>query len=98
MNQTAQWRQHYFRPSKPLPSGISRGPTPARHRVTFRRAFMDVIMSILCLGIPYLFMDRSGHHRMDEESGLRGQGPILVISACACLVVGFIFLQQGGRS
>jgi hypothetical protein len=53
----------------------------------FRRAFLDVIMSILCLGIPYLFMDRSSHHRLDEESGLRSQGPFLIISACACLVV-----------
>lgn len=45
-------------------------------------------MSVLCLGIPYLFMDRTAPHRLDEEGGLRGsQGPLLVIGACACLVV-----------
>ena len=52
-----------------------------------RRVFMDFIMSVFCLGIPYLFMDRSSHSRIDEESGMRGQGPLLIIGACACLVV-----------
>ncbi|KAI0690265.1 hypothetical protein BC835DRAFT_1365422 [Cytidiella melzeri] len=88
----AQWRQHYFRPAKPLPNEFSKGPVPqsANRRMTFRRAVLDVVMSILCLGIPYLFMDRSNRHRVDEESGLRSQGPFLIISSCACLVAAVI--------
>jgi len=86
----AQWRQHYFRPSRPLPNDINKASAPGHRRIPFRRAFMDVIMSILCLGIPYLFMDRTSHHRIDEESGMRSQGPILIIGACACLVAAVI--------
>ncbi|KAI0337961.1 hypothetical protein BDW22DRAFT_1338908 [Trametopsis cervina] len=86
----AQWRQHYFRPTKPLPNEFNKGPIPSTRRVPFRRAFADVIMSILCLGIPYLFMDRSSRHHIDEESGMRSQGPVLIIGACACLVAAVI--------
>lgn len=47
---------------------------------------LDVIVSILCLGIPYLFMGRSSR-RMDEEGGVRSQGPVVMIGASSCIVV-----------
>lgn len=90
---SAQWRQHYFRPTKPLPSDLNKNSAPPDRRLPFRRAFMDVVMSILCLGIPYLYMDRAGHHRVDEEGGMRGQGALLVIGGCACLVVCSLFVE-----
>ncbi|PSR83451.1 hypothetical protein PHLCEN_2v5723 [Hermanssonia centrifuga] len=85
----AQWRQQNFRPNKPLPNDTSRSIQPERRR-PYRRAFMDVIMSILCLGIPYLFMGRSSPHRVDEEGAVRSHGPIVVIGACACLIAAVI--------
>lgn len=54
--------------------------------MSFGRAFLDVIIGILCLGIPYLFMHRA-RHRVDEESGARSHGAMLIIGSCACLVV-----------
>lgn len=44
-------------------------------------------MSLLCLGIPYIFMSRSQHQRIDEEGGVRNPGPMVMVGACACLVV-----------
>ena len=84
---SVQWRQHYFRPNRPLPRYMTKGPTRLERRMPFRRFFLDIIMGLFCLGIPYLFVDRSQHHRLDEESGLRSPGPMLMIGGCACLVV-----------
>lgn len=54
----------------------------------FRRVILDLLISCVCLGIPYIFMSRSRHHqRIDEEGGLRGAAPMLVAGACTCLVV-----------
>ncbi|KAI0076911.1 hypothetical protein K474DRAFT_1662296 [Panus rudis PR-1116 ss-1] len=82
----AQWRQQYFRPNKPLPHDVSKGPLRPERRMPIRRVFLDVFMTIACLGIPYIFMGRSQPSRIDEESGLRGPGPMLMIGACACLI------------
>ncbi|OBZ70382.1 hypothetical protein A0H81_09801 [Grifola frondosa] len=84
----AQWRQIYFRPNKPLPRDAMKGRL--EHRVPFRRTILDFFVSCLCLGIPYLFLDRSNHHHMDEESGMRGAGPMLMVAACSCLVAAVI--------
>ncbi|EKM48519.1 uncharacterized protein PHACADRAFT_132348 [Phanerochaete carnosa HHB-10118-sp] len=87
----AHWRQQQFRPDRPFPSDSRKSARAlTESRVTLRRIFMDLIMSVFCLGIPYLFMGRSFHHRVDEESGMRSQGPFLVISACACLIAAVI--------
>ncbi|KDQ63954.1 hypothetical protein JAAARDRAFT_118388 [Jaapia argillacea MUCL 33604] len=85
----AQWRQHHFRPHKPLPRDASRSslrrPEP---RIPFRRTITDFFISALCLGIPYIFIDRAHHRRADEEGngGLKNAGPMLMIGACACLL------------
>jgi len=87
----ALWRQQQYRPNRPLPSDTGKGTrAPPEGRSIFRRVFMDLIMSVFCLGIPYLFMGRSFHHRADEESGMRSQGPFLIIGACACLMAAVI--------
>ena len=81
----AQWRQVYFRPNKPLPRDAIKGvPKP---RIPFYRAVLDFIIGCLCLGIPYIFLSRSLNQNFDEESGLYNTGPVLMVSACACLVV-----------
>lgn len=84
---TAQWRQQTFRPDRPLPDDASRGPLRPNRRLPIGRTILDVGLSVLCLGIPYLFMNRTRGHRIDEESGLQSAGPMLMIGACACLVV-----------
>lgn len=89
-----QWRQQHFRPNKPLPTDTIKHYRPDR-RQTFRKFFFDIIMSTLCLGLPYLFLGRSQHHRIDEEGGVRSPGPMVVVGACACLVVSSITEPYG---
>jgi hypothetical protein len=57
-------------------------------RVPFRRTAGDFIISFFCLGLPYLFLERSHHQRFDAEGGVRNiAGPMLVVGAFACLIV-----------
>ncbi|EPQ58857.1 hypothetical protein GLOTRDRAFT_69836 [Gloeophyllum trabeum ATCC 11539] len=85
----AQWRQSNFRPHKPLPNDASKSSHVER-RVPFRRTLFDFVVSVVCLGIPYIFMDRTSHRRLDEESNLRNAGPMLMIGACACLLAAIL--------
>lgn len=84
----AAWRQ-----GRPLGDAIhqdSRGNDPPT-RVPFRRTAGDFIVSLLCLGLPYLFLDRSHHQRFDAESGVRSiAGPMLVVGGFACLIAAII--------
>jgi hypothetical protein len=91
---TVHWRQLYFRPDKPLPTDASKKSRVPKRRVPFTRAILDFLVSFLCLGIPYIFMERSHIRRVDEESGLRSAGPMqmLAIGACSSLVVSGICL------
>ena len=79
----AAWRQGCFG------NQDSRGELnipPAR--VPFLRTAGDFIVSFVCLGLPYLFLERSHHQRFDTEGGVRSNaGPMLVVGALACLVV-----------
>ncbi|KAL1940042.1 hypothetical protein VTO73DRAFT_9377 [Trametes versicolor] len=84
----AQWRQIYYRPDKPLPRDAIKGTVETR--IPFRRAFLDFFIGCLCLGIPYIFMTRTRHHNFDEESGLHTAGPMLMLTASACLVAAVI--------
>ncbi|KAK0485904.1 hypothetical protein IW261DRAFT_1415789 [Armillaria novae-zelandiae] len=85
------WRQLNFRPNKPLPhdaSGDFLRPPVRRRRLG--RALVDFCISFLCLGIPIIFYNRSNHRGMDEEGGIRGAAPMLVIGACTCLVASIV--------
>ncbi|KII94553.1 hypothetical protein PLICRDRAFT_98675 [Plicaturopsis crispa FD-325 SS-3] len=86
-----QWRQAYFRPQKPLPrDAVKDGLRYSGRRIPFSRAAFDFVVSVVCLGIPYIFMNRSHFHRVDEEGGLQSAGPMLVVGACACLIAAIV--------
>ncbi|KAK0461163.1 uncharacterized protein EV420DRAFT_1640659 [Desarmillaria tabescens] len=81
------WRQLNFRPNKPLPRD-ARGDSlrlPAR-RNQLGRALVDFCISCLCPRHSIYLYNRSHHRGMDEEGGIRGAAPMLVIGACTCLV------------
>ncbi|KAI9448062.1 hypothetical protein H4582DRAFT_57962 [Lactarius indigo] len=84
----AAWRQ-----GRPLGDAIhqdSRDNAPPT-RVPFRRTAGDFIVSLLCLGLPYLFLERSHHQRFDAEGGVRSiAGPMLVVGGFACLIAAII--------
>ncbi|EJD01731.1 uncharacterized protein FOMMEDRAFT_90143 [Fomitiporia mediterranea MF3/22] len=100
LRRIVQWKQHFFRPEKPLPRGvdsISRNQRSGPNRKTFA----DFIAVWLCLGIPYLYASRHAY-RFDEEGGLlRSAGPMLVVGATVCiaamiLVASLTFLALPG--
>ncbi|THH18607.1 hypothetical protein EW146_g2429 [Bondarzewia mesenterica] len=83
------WRQGHPPPARAKDG--SKGSGSAERHVPFRRTLFDFLISILCLGLPYLFLDRSHHQRMDTESGMHDSaGPMLIIGACACLIAAVI--------
>jgi len=82
------WRQTFFRPNKPLPRDVVSNIYPlVRRRRSLVRGFFDVVISVICLGIPYIFFERHSQHCVDEESNLRAVGPTFIIGACTCIVV-----------
>lgn len=83
----AIWRQAFFRPNKPLPKDVVCSVHPVVRRPRPIRAFFDILVSIVCLGIPYIFFERHTQHRIDEESNFRSAGPMFIIGACTCIVV-----------
>ncbi|KAI0268289.1 hypothetical protein BC834DRAFT_821316, partial [Gloeopeniophorella convolvens] len=84
------WRQGH--PIENLSSqDPRRGINPSPPRVPFRRTAGDFVISLVCLGLPYLFLERSHHQRFDTESGVRSiAGPMLVVGAFACLIAAII--------
>ncbi|KAF8633517.1 hypothetical protein AX17_004430 [Amanita inopinata Kibby_2008] len=86
-----QWRQQHYRPNKPLP--LDATPKYAKapiHRRHFPRVIIDFMISCLCLGIPFFFLDRTREHRLDEESGMRSAAPMFVIGACTCIMAAIV--------
>ncbi|KAH7887288.1 hypothetical protein F5I97DRAFT_812378 [Phlebopus sp. FC_14] len=87
----AHWRQVHFRPHKPLPRDVS---YPRQTRSTpIMRTVVEILIGILCLGIPFLFADRarySGHLDVEGSHASQSSGPLFVIGACACLVSAII--------
>ena len=79
----------HFRPHRSLPHDAHKaGHGHTRRKGSFLRAVFDLVVGFVCVGIPYIFIDRAHHHQTDEESGLHGAGPMLAIGACSCLAVG----------
>ncbi len=96
---TALWRQTYFRPNKPLPSDAGSGLNELPvHRRPFSRVLFDFVVSCLCLGIPYFFLERTRMStRVDHESGVLRSNPIIILGACTCLVVSiFLYTRPHG--
>ncbi|EGO02346.1 hypothetical protein SERLA73DRAFT_104765 [Serpula lacrymans var. lacrymans S7.3] len=85
-----RWRQIYFRAHKPLPRDIGPSARSSRSRYSFPRAVVDVVVGIVCLGIPLLFADRARHGQVDIESGSRYAWPLLAIGGLSCLVAALI--------
>jgi len=74
----AHWRQTYFRPSKPLPQDVSHSKLPIasylqRRSRTFGGVLLEVVVSCLFLGIPYLFYQRA-HPRLLSGMGVTSGG------------------------
>ncbi|KAJ2929720.1 hypothetical protein H1R20_g7364, partial [Candolleomyces eurysporus] len=78
------------------------GTAPRR---SFTRAILDLCIGCICLGIPYLFLERArsfgagGGRIIDDESTGGGllrtgvgssAGPVFVVGACACLVAAIV--------
>ncbi|KZP09953.1 hypothetical protein FIBSPDRAFT_759103 [Athelia psychrophila] len=82
----AHWRQTHYRPHRDLPKDIHVAKNQSKRKSSFFRVVLDFVVSLVCLGIPYMFLERSSHLHMDIESGLHSPGPMLVIGACSCLV------------
>ena len=84
---SAAWRQGRLRDGATFQDSWRNHNGPST-RVPFRRTAGDFIVSFVCLGLPYLFLERSHHQRFDTESGVRSNaGPMLVVGALACLIV-----------
>jgi len=63
---------------------------PPKRHVPAGRMFVDIIVGILCLGIPFFFVDRSSYGgHLDLENGMVSNtgGSMFLVGACACLVV-----------
>lgn len=74
LRRVVQWKQHFFRPEKPLPVGTvphshshssqhqhAYGTVAHRHGTgsgAHRRTALDVVLAWVCLGIPYLYANR----------------------------------------
>jgi hypothetical protein len=85
----AHWRQQHFRPNKALPKDVTPFITPVKPKRSFSRAIFDIFVGCVCLGLPYLLLDRHRQARIDEESGMRSATPLAVVGACTCLIVSF---------
>ncbi|KAF6750981.1 hypothetical protein DFP72DRAFT_817038, partial [Ephemerocybe angulata] len=102
------WRQTYFRSSKPLPTDVSSSAlgitsTSTQRRSTFGKVFGDLAVVVLCLGLPYLFIERAGSAgRGDWESrvgsvggnagrvGGVGLGGLVVLGVATCFVAAIV--------
>ena len=76
LRRIAQWKQHFFRPEKPLPRGTPE-PSKVEESKPFWRYIYDWIIVWLCLGLPYILANRDDYSRYDEERGglMRNTGP-----------------------
>ncbi|KAF7320535.1 hypothetical protein HMN09_00137200 [Mycena chlorophos] len=99
MLRLALWRQHHFRPHKALPvdSFVGSGVTKSAFRTPgFARKAVDVLLSCVLLGVPFLFYDRHAGAGVggDAERGVarlrKNLLPILVVGACTCLLAAIL--------
>ncbi|KAF7304115.1 hypothetical protein MIND_00643100 [Mycena indigotica] len=90
MLRLAHWRQHHFRPHKPLPLEAHQNKSRSRGPGFVRRA-LDALVAALLLGVPFLFYHK---HVPDAEGGrIYGQRsilPMLVVGAATCLLAALL--------
>ncbi|KAG9317911.1 hypothetical protein JVU11DRAFT_2142 [Chiua virens] len=87
----AHWHQVNFRPYKPLPRDVSY-QQPVTNTPILRTLF-ELFLGAVCLGIPFLFVDKARYHGHFDVEGSHlpeSTTPLFVIGACACLVVRFL--------
>ncbi|KAF8839287.1 hypothetical protein BDN67DRAFT_905823 [Paxillus ammoniavirescens] len=87
----AHWRQAHFRPYKPLPRDVSYLQHP--RSTPIMRTVVEILIGILCLGIPFMFVDRArynGHFDVEGSHVPESTALLFVIGACACLVSAII--------
>ncbi|KAG6332906.1 hypothetical protein ID866_6184 [Astraeus odoratus] len=87
----AHWRQVHFRPHKPLPRDVST-LHPSRESPMLRTV-LEIVVGILCLGIPFLFVDRArytSHFDVEGNTAPPSSAPLFIVGACACLVSAII--------
>ncbi|KAJ7679425.1 hypothetical protein DFH06DRAFT_1078905 [Mycena polygramma] len=84
----AHWRQHHFRPHKPLPTESFGKHIRHTRSHGFLRTAADALLTCLLLGVPYLFYTRGSYHHADAEGGTAGRSllPVLIVGACTCLL------------
>ncbi|KAI6028799.1 hypothetical protein F5J12DRAFT_807775 [Pisolithus orientalis] len=83
----AHWRQVNFGPHKPLSRDM---------QAPMLRTAIEVLIGILCLGIPFLFVDRarySGHFDVERNSSAQSSVPLFVVGTCSCFVSAQIILS-----
>ncbi|KIJ11001.1 hypothetical protein PAXINDRAFT_85218, partial [Paxillus involutus ATCC 200175] len=87
----AHWRQAHFRPYKPLPRDVSYLQPPRSAHIV--HTIVGILIGILCLGIPFMFVDRvryNGHFDVEGSHVPESTTPLFVIGACACLMSAII--------
>ncbi|KAF8555574.1 hypothetical protein OG21DRAFT_856431 [Imleria badia] len=87
----AHWHQVNFRPHKPLPRDVSY-QKPAK-RTPILRTIFEFLLGVLCLGIPFMFVDKARYNGQFDVEGSHlpeSTTPMFVIGACACLVSAMI--------
>ncbi|KAI6137543.1 hypothetical protein BKA82DRAFT_4335073 [Pisolithus tinctorius] len=87
----AHWHQVNFRPHKPLPRDIITAHTS--RQTPMLRTAVEILIGILCLGIPFLFVDRarySGHFDVEGNASMQSSAPLFVVGACTCLMSAII--------
>ncbi|KAI6000178.1 hypothetical protein F5J12DRAFT_724187, partial [Pisolithus orientalis] len=79
----AHWHQVNFRPHKLLPQDIITAHTLRQNLML--HMVVEILIGILCLGIPFLFVDQTRYSSHFDVKG--NYVPLFVIGACTCLVV-----------
>ncbi|KAI6152681.1 hypothetical protein BKA82DRAFT_1008437 [Pisolithus tinctorius] len=80
-----------FWPHKPLPQDII--TTHTSRQTPMLRTAVEILIGLLCLGIPFLFVDRAryrGHFDVEGIASTQGSAPLFVVGACTCLVSAII--------
>jgi len=95
----AHWRQVHFRPHRPLPRDISHMHT-AKH-TPILRTVLEIVVGTLCLGIPFLFVDRARYSTSvtlmtlpELDSIARIGGLVAILCSVLSMLTSFVSIFQ----